>query len=424
MQKKFGVAWLVACFGLSACQTVSPPKLLIRPDKEPVKVLRNDPNKSGNLTGSSIARTTAASPKDVAQRFLDDYTKSWDLPNDGSLALQMMISGMRVMDLRCDMFFESIGTGSQRLDFLHREAETLTGALIAALGVANVGKDWVTGVGIGSNLALRSLDNFNDVFFFSPDVAAVQKLVKTAEDSVRTLARSAGHSPATYDDAIGYLRDYQNLCTAHQIKALVNASVETASKNVGASFTSSGTPSDPIRIAIDARLQVLANQLHLAALSLDQIALLKWAKETGTDAKDAGERMAICSALHADVHALFCKDGVVTIGADANGDLVKQALLDISHIDNNGIVGDQLDQLKIALQPFVDANDKLAGQIQGLKSGLQSAGANKAALQAQLEQLQADLSKQSSATQAAVKANLVPDGSGAAGVVVTIKNPG
>ncbi len=228
----------------------------------------------GIVIASENPRKTLAIPetstaKTVAAKFIAAYDTSYTHEKEAGAARELTRAGMTLIDMRCDLFFQQIGRGSQDTDFGRRQFQAVSGTLVAALGVAGVSANAITGVGLGSALGVQTIDNYSAVYFFSPDVSAVQELVRRALGSVRETALAPTNSPQDFDAAIGVLRVYQNVCSAHEIKRLVTAAI-----NKGETIATYGDLDAPkFSAAVERALETMARELSTPTLTIETVSM-------------------------------------------------------------------------------------------------------------------------------------------------------
>jgi hypothetical protein len=282
---------LIAATMLGGCSTVQryhvPPSGVIDDVSAPARI----------LYGAS--KDGVPPPHDastIATAFLAAYDRSYATLGPGgqavaardARALEMTKLGMTVIEVRCDTFFESIGRGSQRVGFARRELEILSTALTTALGLGGASDTAVAIAGIGSGAALSTVANYETTFFFSPDVGKVQHLVDDALESMRTALLLPDRAPRDFESAIRALKRYQTVCTAHEIKRLVNEAVEHGqieTRIVDRGEVPLAQATDVIRGRIGALFRTAPDPAP--AVTIRDVVLMKWLMEQPAPDADA-----------------------------------------------------------------------------------------------------------------------------------------
>jgi hypothetical protein len=263
-----------------------PPRHIVAPGEKPADTLN----------------VKATTDRTVVSKFLLAYDASYEDDDEASKARELARYGMTLVDTRCDLFFEQIGRGAQTGDFVRRQFQSITAALVAALGLSAVGQDAITGVGIGSALGIQTLDNYSTVYFFSPDVSAVQKLVRTVFQQRRAELLSAERSPKSFDEAIGALRVYQNICTAHEIKRMVTEAIDP--DRPIARFGEE--PSAIYTGAANRAYTAVATALGADTVDLRQMVLLQMLFDGATPPLTTEEQDYLCSTLAEKLRLQVC----------------------------------------------------------------------------------------------------------------------
>lgn len=293
---------VASSIALSGCSTVQryhvPPPGLIDDTITPSRVL--------------FGKNEIEDTRTIAQAFLRSYELAYDtsvpsktslpdkLENRDANALDMTRLGMTVIEVRCDAFFESIGRGSQKLSFFRRQIEILSTALTTALGLSGATDTIVAAAGIGSGATLSTLANYETTYFFSPDIGKVQHLVDDGLAIMRQALLASDIAPRDFESAIRALKKYQTVCTAHEIKRLVNEAVGNGTVRA----VSLGASVDPLVVATGTIVDGV--KIHLGtSVQLRDLALMKWVIE---DAPTADQLDFICpSFTSADLRSTVCK---------------------------------------------------------------------------------------------------------------------
>ena len=294
----------LACLALTACSSVQryhvPPRGIVDDVTSPERVL--------------YGTTQVRDARTISQAFLTAYERAYDaslvtrtttasdIAGRDTSALEMTRLGMTVIEVRCDTFFETIGRGSQRLDFARREVEILSTALTTVLGFAGASETLVAASGVGSGVALGSIANYQNAFFFSPDVGKVQHLVDDALDAMRNALLAPGNAPRDFEGAVRALKRYQSVCTAHEIKRLVNEAVEKGT--VRATFPD--RDGGGRTTATDVFFKRISDVLEVPMVDVSDVALIKWVVSSATPTSDMLD--FICPNLTgADLRKAVCE---------------------------------------------------------------------------------------------------------------------
>ena len=143
---------------------------------------------------------------------------------------KLLTDVLTLAELKCESYFIRLGSSQQKLGFGRREATLAGGAVSAFLGLANATSKTISNTGTAFALGIASLDTYEDVFLFSPDVGAVQALVRSSQQAfLQSLAPSSIEDIAT---VIRVSTDFENICQVHTIRRLVNQSVSNAKPKV------------------------------------------------------------------------------------------------------------------------------------------------------------------------------------------------
>ncbi|WP_213980094.1 hypothetical protein [Sphingomonas sp. dw_22] len=265
----------------------------------------------------------------LANAYLKRYKETYDADYGGTpdprnldvKALETTRLGMTLIELRCELFFASIGRSAQKMDFLHREVEIISTVLTSTLGLVGASDDLVTATGLANGAALSSINNFSNVFFFSPEIGKVQRLVNDAFSALRTETLSPAKAPTDFDQAVRALKQYQMICTPHEIKRLVNDAVDAGKVKIFYR-DSSATGLDPHVDLLFSRIAMVLSEIEdsdsestskIAGVSSNQVVLLKWL--FSDPAPSPQEIDFICIALQSeDLRRKLCKGQIGSRG--------------------------------------------------------------------------------------------------------------
>lgn len=162
----------------------------------------------------------------LIENFTNTYKASRASPDEGALAGAFFIAGSNVVKVRCGLYFRALGKAQQNLDFGAKEL-TLAGGLTALiLGLVDAGSK-PTAIAAGSfAFGAATLDNYRQAYLFGPDVSSAHELVRRSMEAYSQQVQTNG--VGRYSDAVALLSGYERLCEAHEIRRLVNESVEKA----------------------------------------------------------------------------------------------------------------------------------------------------------------------------------------------------
>lgn len=136
-----------------------------------------------------------------------------------------LLAGFALSDLYCDQFFRRIARRWNERLFLRNTTNDVGAAISAVLGLAKAGSGVTGGVGAGFGLADSAFRNYDNVFVVSPDLPAMQKLVR--EHQTRFRDETLAAIPSDYYTAQTKIVQYAQLCSYTGMKGLLNAAVDT-----------------------------------------------------------------------------------------------------------------------------------------------------------------------------------------------------
>lgn len=205
--------WLCTLAGagcMTACSTISAPPPLSHESE--VRPAATEPRPSG------------ADPYIVFNRTLRNAQSVGASSAD---QLNLLSQGFALVNYRCNQYFSVLGAAEQDLRFTRKQTSLTSGVVLAALGLANATTKTVANVGSLFSFGVASMDSYQDVYIFSPDVKAVQRLVLDALSTYREkFVRENGDTPAmSYTAVISTLSEYEAFCQPHGVRDLVNQSL-------------------------------------------------------------------------------------------------------------------------------------------------------------------------------------------------------
>ncbi len=215
--RKISLIQLVQLFScsilLSACSVpyrlVSPPPLIA----EDVSIKGADTTKSGVDAYAAFNTALVAASGNGAQTA--DFTK-------------LAKEGEALIEANCARFFDRLGKIQQDLGFTRKETSLLGGFVSGALGLAGATPKAIANTGAAFGFTTASMDSYQDAYLFSPDVGAVQHLVRKEMEKFRT--DNALTNATTYTQVVSLLSSYEALCQPHGIRNKVNQAVVERSK--------------------------------------------------------------------------------------------------------------------------------------------------------------------------------------------------
>lgn len=135
-----------------------------------------------------------------------------------------LLAGIALSDLYCDTYFRRIARRWNERLFLRNTTNDVGAAVSAILGLAKAGSGITGGVGAGFGLADGAFRNYDNVFVVSPDLPAMQNLVKENQKRVREEALAAGLTD--FYSAQSRIIEYARLCSYTGMKGLLNQAVD------------------------------------------------------------------------------------------------------------------------------------------------------------------------------------------------------
>lgn len=218
---------------LSACglfpQHVSPPASIMTDVAE--RMQSNGYSSSGALT--------AADSITIAKEVNSDFIAAWnncDGANGHTCTLSSVVSkGIVVIDYRCGKYFRALGRSAQDYAYSSKQLSLTGGTAGAIEGLTGVTAKAISLTGTLFGFGAASASAYQDTYVFSPDIASVENLVKSAQQQEKTAISSQLKDGAikTRDDAAGVLEGYEKTCEVQTIRSLVNQSINVAKVALG-----------------------------------------------------------------------------------------------------------------------------------------------------------------------------------------------
>lgn len=241
--------------------------------------------------GPLKADSNAAMPS-LIRRFSKDYGAAEAEPDDDLLAVAMYRSGVALVSENCSDLFTYLGKARQNLS-AGQKATGIAGGLAASImAVTGVAAKPIGLVGTSVAALLAGSEVYGETYLFSPDTAAVQKLVVQAQRVYLEAAEPQVQAwrlkhVGAFAEAHSLIRDYQQICEVQSIRAVVNDAI------LNSKLTADGQQfRDAFTRENDAQLQfAIANTLGLAPGTLGDTGLagLYWALSNRPVALDQAE---------------------------------------------------------------------------------------------------------------------------------------
>lgn len=181
-------------------------------------------------------------------------------PDDDTKTVAMLDSGVTLVKVRCNDFFNAKQTNQGRARFMRSLIQPLTVAITGTFSVIRFGSergesDALALLAVGNSAVNAGIDVYEDQFLFGADnVFAVRNMTLRAlvahQDSIRAAIEQ--DSITSFDGATRALLDHQNICTPGNILELVRASID------GGTFRARERPTTPAAAAQDESAILLA----------------------------------------------------------------------------------------------------------------------------------------------------------------------
>lgn len=217
---------------VASCATVRPPPALSEdPNIRPVNA---SPNAAAMGVDPYIAFNRALLLAQDSKATVDNQ-------------IEFLNEGFALIDSQCSAYFAILGKAEQNLRFARNQTTLTSGVALSLLGLANASTNAVATVGTLFSFGVASMNTYEDVYIFSPDVMAVQALVHSAMGSYKVeFAKQAGQQPVmSYTFVESQLRKYASYCEPHGIRHLVNQSLAQVQTTAGPQANAGGSVGVP-----------------------------------------------------------------------------------------------------------------------------------------------------------------------------------
>ena len=188
-----------------------------------------------------------------------------------ALASEFLLSGISLVDGRCDQYFHSLGLAAQKLAFAGKELSLTTGVVAALQGLTSVGSKEIAITASTLGFLGASSNAYGDAFIFSPEVSSVQALVAAAQSAAKIRIDQMPAGEFSRANAINLLQDYEKTCEVHTIRRLVNESLASAKP-----IASFATDDGQVVLLKLATKDALARLLKVAQINDEQLTALYW----------------------------------------------------------------------------------------------------------------------------------------------------
>lgn len=139
-------------------------------------------------------------------------------------ALQHVRAGMALSDLYCDLYFRRIARRWNERMFARNTTNDVGTAISAILGLTAAGSVATGAVGVAFGLADAAFRNYDNVFVVSPDLPALQNLVRQKQVELREAIEAA--PPTDFYRAQSQIIGYARLCSYTGMRGLLNVAVD------------------------------------------------------------------------------------------------------------------------------------------------------------------------------------------------------
>ena len=184
-------------------------------------------------------------------------------------------AGMALSDLYCDTYFRRISRRWNERLFLRDTTNDVGAAISAILGIANAGSGLTGAVGAAFGLADSRFRNYDQIFVVSPDLPALQRLVRQKREELRTSIEA--NLPQDFYGAQDRILEYAELCSYTGMRGLLNVAVDQSINTPGGpgairdAAVRAATQADRQRQLI-AESRAEAREAELAALARERTA--------------------------------------------------------------------------------------------------------------------------------------------------------
>lgn len=131
--------------------------------------------------------------------------------------------GKGLIDYHCATYFSRLGKLQQDLGYTRKETSLIGGTVTAILGQATASVKTVANTSALFSLGTSSMDAYQDVYLYSPDVGAIEQLVQG--EMKKFSENNSVNSIQSWGDATGMLVKYEQYCQPQGIRHLINTSV-------------------------------------------------------------------------------------------------------------------------------------------------------------------------------------------------------
>lgn len=143
---------------------------------------------------------------------------------------QLLNEGMDLITSNCMSYFSRLGTADQHLRFGRKETALAGGVIAQMLALASASAKEVGNTAAVFAFASGTMDGYADTYIFSPDVKAVQALVRTAlnaqkEEGNKLIEGAERQDVLGYTKVVSFLTVMESTCQPHGVRDLVNKAI-------------------------------------------------------------------------------------------------------------------------------------------------------------------------------------------------------
>lgn len=187
---------------------------------------------------------------DIYLAFNKAYFSARQNPSSANNAL-LLSEGMDLVSANCMLYFAKLGGADQHLRFARKETALAGGFIASALALANATPKAIANTAAIFSFTAASMDSYADTYIFSPDVKAVEALVRSALDAQKIIGAAEisavqNGNTLSYSRVANFLLVMEGICQPHGVRALVNKAVEGQSAVPGAAPMFAAAPSTAI----------------------------------------------------------------------------------------------------------------------------------------------------------------------------------
>ncbi|MET0382497.1 MAG: hypothetical protein ABW032_03645 [Burkholderiaceae bacterium] len=201
--------------------------------------------------------------------FAANLSASAGAPDDSSKASQAYRSGLALLDMRCDVYLDALGSANQAAANEQKQVGIVGGFVSAAMGLAGSSAKAIAATAATFSFGGSSLDAFTTSFLFSDAAKSVVKLVQQSRSAYKAAVLDQA-TTLDYPGAVALLTGYEQICRPAQIRSLVDEAVAGAkvvAENPGALSSQSATT---------VLLGSLTGLLRVGVAEADGIVLYAW----------------------------------------------------------------------------------------------------------------------------------------------------